>query len=61
MKILLAAGAVVSSAGMAAAGCGGIGGGVCVNVPEISALDGVAAIAVVLTAVALVWERKRRV
>jgi hypothetical protein len=30
------------------------------DVPEISALNGAAAIAVVLAGIALVWERKRR-
>lgn len=59
-KVLISAGALVASAQMAAAGCGGLLGGPCQDVPEISALNGAAAIAVVLAGVALVWERKRR-
>ncbi|MCV6586982.1 MAG: hypothetical protein OIF47_15745 [Marinibacterium sp.] len=60
LKVLgLAAVASLASTGAwaNAAGCSVLG--TC-KVPEISAVDGAAAIAAVLAVVALVWERSRR-
>jgi hypothetical protein len=61
-KLVLAAGAVIASTGNAfAAECNDVFGQVqCVSVPEISALEGTAALAVVAGIVLLAWERRRR-
>lgn len=40
-------------------GSQGCGGGTPVNVPEISAMEGTAALAVLAAVVLLVWERRR--
>ncbi|MDD9717144.1 MULTISPECIES: hypothetical protein [Dinoroseobacter] len=41
-------------------GCDPLTGAGCTPVPEISALEGTAALAAVVAIVALVWERRRR-
>ncbi|SMX50697.1 hypothetical protein [Maliponia aquimaris] len=58
-KLAIALAALVASANFAAAACGGVGEPACV-VPEISALEGTAAIAALAAVVLLVWERRRR-
>jgi len=62
MKKLIATSSalLVASASAAFASCGGISGGTCTSVPEISALEGTAALAVVAALVLMAWERKRR-
>ena len=61
-KLTLAATAVLASASTAFAGGGQCDGitSVCTSVPEISALQGTAAIAAIAAVVLLVWERSRR-
>ena len=62
MKVLftsLAATVAMTGAALANANCGQFGGQ-CTAVPEISALEGTAALAVVAAMVLLVWERRRR-
>lgn len=58
-KLAIAAAALAASANTALA-CKGNFGQTCTAVPEISALEGTAAIAVVAALVLLVWERRRR-
>lgn len=59
-KLLLAPAALIVSANTAfAATCGGASPVAC-DVPEISALQGTAAIAALAAVVLLVWERSRR-
>ncbi|WP_299969464.1 VPEID-CTERM sorting domain-containing protein [uncultured Roseobacter sp.] len=62
MKTLLTAAAVsVLSAPAFAQACGSKPGDVCVtSVPEISALEGTAALAALAAIVLLAWERRRR-
>ena len=55
-KVILAVGGLTASANAAFAVPTGIG----TQVPEISALEGTAAIAVLAAMVLLVWERRRR-
>lgn len=55
-KTLLAAGALVASASSAFA----ISNGFATPVPEISALEGTAAVAAVVSIVLIAWERRRR-
>lgn len=55
---VIALGASTSTA--FAKGCGTFGQPDCVAVPEISALEGTAALAVVAAIVLLAWERRRR-
>ncbi|WP_424967185.1 hypothetical protein [Dinoroseobacter sp. S375] len=50
--------ALTAGAAMATTDCSFVGN--CPTVPEISALEGTAALAAVLAVVALVWERRRR-
>lgn len=57
--LLLAGGLVVAADAALAQACGKPGCSVPV-VPEISALEGTAALAAVVAIVALVWERRRR-
>ncbi|MCF2906702.1 hypothetical protein L0666_17045 [Octadecabacter sp. CECT 8868] len=59
-KLALAATALIASTTSAFAACGGIGEPACTAVPEISALQGTAAIAAIAAVVLLVWERSRR-
>lgn len=59
-KLVLASGALMTSASSAFAACGGIGEPPCTAVPEISALEGTAALAAVAAVVLLAWERRRR-
>lgn len=60
-KILATAVALMASSSTAVfAACGGIGEPVCPPVPEISALEGTAAIAALAAIVLLTWERSRR-
>ena len=59
-KLAIATGALVASASASLAGqCDPITGG-CTAVPEISALEGTAAIAALAAIVLLAWERRRR-
>lgn len=61
-KVLATAAAMVATSSSAVfAACGGIGEPVCPTpVPEISALEGTAAIAALAAVVLLTWERSRR-
>lgn len=59
-KIALGLAALVASSSTAfAKTCGGVLGQTC-DVPEISALEGTAAIAALAAVVLLAWERRRR-
>lgn len=61
-KIMLTASILVMQAGVASAmiGTGLTTGGTGKPVPEISALEGMAAIAALAAVMLLVWERRRR-
>ena len=60
-KLVLATTATLASASAAfAAECGPFNQTDCAEVPEISALEGTAALAVVAAVVLLAWERRRR-
>lgn len=60
-KLLTASAAVLATyAAMPAMACSGLACTPPPVVPEISALEGTAAIAAVVAIVALVWERRRR-
>ncbi|MEM7211894.1 MAG: hypothetical protein AAF479_08380 [Pseudomonadota bacterium] len=63
-KLAIAAGALVASASAAFAGCTTTGpvlpGGTACDVPEISALEGTAALAALAAIVLITWERRRR-
>lgn len=56
-KLAIAAIAMIASSGSAMANCGI---GVPCDVPEISALEGTAALAALAAVVLLAWERRRR-
>ncbi|WP_442773506.1 VPEID-CTERM sorting domain-containing protein [Paenirhodobacter enshiensis] len=61
-KLFASASALIASSGAVFAGCGGIGMP-CPTptaVPEISAMEGTAALAVMAAIVLLAWERRRR-
>lgn len=57
-KVFFSAAALMAFAQAAAASCGP--GGTACAVPEISALEGTAALAALAAVVLLVWERRRR-
>jgi len=61
-KLALAGIALIASTSAALASCGGIGEPACTStsVPEISALEGTAALAALAAVVLLAWERRRR-
>lgn len=56
-KLMIAAATILATASAASANCGI---GVPCSVPEISALEGTAALAAVAALVMLAWERRRR-
>ncbi|WP_420862166.1 VPEID-CTERM sorting domain-containing protein [Algirhabdus cladophorae] len=59
-KLVIATSALVASASASFAGCNNLPGIPCNDVPEISALQGTAALAAVAAVVLLAWERRRR-